>query len=133
MFPAFPNLRLLTIKRCENLRSLENVSELQFLWQLSIKRCPMLENIRLPAFLSDLRIGECPLLGIVESWEHFLLALYIEHSLLGQRMKEMNLERAIIYGWKELDVIIDALGKMMIDELSEVIIKILHGWKEIGV
>ncbi|RYR70737.1 hypothetical protein Ahy_A02g005050 isoform A [Arachis hypogaea] len=71
--------------------------------------------------------------GIVESWEHFLLALYIEHSLLGQRMKEMNLERAIIYGWKELDVIIDALGKMMIDELSEVIIKILHGWKEIGV
>ncbi|XLR55043.1 hypothetical protein S83_005715 [Arachis hypogaea] len=71
--------------------------------------------------------------GIVESWKHFLLALYIEHSLLGQRMKEMNLERAIIYGWKELDVIIDALGKMMIDELSEVIIKILHGWKEIGV
>ncbi|KAL4338700.1 putative disease resistance RPP13-like protein 1 [Arachis ipaensis] len=62
-FPAFPNLKYLTIERCENLTSLE-VSQSQSLELLWIEECPKLENImRLPASLETLIIRECGLLG----------------------------------------------------------------------
>ncbi|RYR71696.1 hypothetical protein Ahy_A02g005914 isoform E [Arachis hypogaea] len=51
---AFPNLTSITIKRCENLRSLEVVPQSQSLEILSIEGCPKMENIageRLPASL----------------------------------------------------------------------------------
>ncbi|XP_020991699.1 putative disease resistance RPP13-like protein 1 isoform X1 [Arachis duranensis] len=63
---AFPNLTSITIKRCENLRSLEVVPQSQSLEGLSIEGCPKMENIageRLPASLRFLFISECPLLG----------------------------------------------------------------------
>ncbi|XP_052113209.1 putative disease resistance RPP13-like protein 1 isoform X5 [Arachis duranensis] len=61
--PAFPNLLILIIQRCENLTSLE-LSQSQSLRELSISGCPKLENIiRLPASLRELSISNCPLLG----------------------------------------------------------------------
>ncbi|RYR71666.1 hypothetical protein Ahy_A02g005893 [Arachis hypogaea] len=62
-FPAFPNLKYLTIAIRENLTSLE-LSQSQSLQELWIVECPKLENIiRLPASLTQLRIYGCPLLG----------------------------------------------------------------------
>ncbi|XP_025635378.1 putative disease resistance RPP13-like protein 1 [Arachis hypogaea] len=62
-FPAFPNLKDLTIARRENLTSLE-LSQSQSLERLSVEECPKLENIiRLPASLEYLSIIRCPLLG----------------------------------------------------------------------
>ncbi|MED6222258.1 hypothetical protein PIB30_062570, partial [Stylosanthes scabra] len=62
-FPAFPNLIYLGIQRCENLTSLEEVSQLRSLQELSIQMCPELHNIKVPASLRELRIIRCPLLG----------------------------------------------------------------------
>ncbi|QHO25564.1 Putative disease resistance RPP13-like protein [Arachis hypogaea] len=62
-FPAFPNLKYLTIASRENLTSLE-VSQSQSLKELWIEKCPKLENItRLPASLRELKIYRCQLLG----------------------------------------------------------------------
>ncbi|RYR70694.1 hypothetical protein Ahy_A02g005020 [Arachis hypogaea] len=62
-FPAFPNLLILIIRRCENLTSLE-VSQSQSLQQLMVAECPKLENIiGLPASLIRLFIIKCGLLG----------------------------------------------------------------------
>ncbi|KAF7818914.1 fatty acyl-CoA reductase 2 [Senna tora] len=111
-------------KKCKNLKLFLHVSTAyvngQRQGKIMEKKFMIGDSIAREKNLSQVPNEVLPLLDI--EGEMKLVSNYkakFEDNLISQKMKELGLERARLYGWQDTYVFTKAMGEMMIDKLRE--------------
>lgn len=111
-------------KKCKNLKLFLHVSTAYVNGQRQgkITERPFIigDSIAREKFVSEVPTEALPILDI--EGEMKLISYYrgkFEGNLLAQKMKELGLERARLYGWQDTYVFTKAMGEMMMDKLRE--------------